>query len=67
VPPPACRACPVGVGAVGAVSIEWDLYRKCPACAAPLGQPCYSMTGNTVLWAEKPHGVRKLRKLRGGR
>lgn len=40
-------------------------YRKCPACAAEIGEPCLSMSGwnlgAVLVIADRPHGSRKLR------
>lgn len=40
---------------------DWDRYRACRVCGAALGEQCASMTGNTLVRAEKPHRGRKLR------
>lgn len=52
----------------GVVAVDWRRYKKCPVCAAPMGEPCFSLTGSTEEPAEKPHGGRSLRAsyARGG-
>lgn len=40
---------------------DWGLYRKCPACKRPIGQPCQAITGQPM---RAPHRERRLRKVR---
>jgi hypothetical protein len=42
-------------------AVDWSRYRKCPVGSAEVGKQCLSMTGNTVLFADRPHSTRKLR------
>jgi len=49
------------------VSVDWEMYQKCPVCAAGLGEPCAALlaviVGCTPLKTEatRPHSTRKLR------
>jgi len=47
------------------VSVDWEMYQKCPVCPAELGEPCQKLSGwhlaSVVVVAEQPHSTRKLR------
>ena len=48
------------------MSVDWEMYQKCPVCAAGLGEPCAALlvviVGCTSLKTEatQPHTGRKL-------
>jgi len=52
------------------VTVDWERYRKCPVCGAPLGTSCMSLTGTVIdgravyageVERDRPHSRRKLR------
>lgn len=53
--------------ATGQQPYEPSRYRKCPVCAAELGDPCLELSGLTerggpvIVEADRPHNGRKLR------
>lgn len=56
--------------ATGQQPYEPNDYRKCPACSAEIGEPCWVLTGavrvpsgviSASVAADRPHGSRKLR------
>lgn len=50
-------------------TVDWERYRKCPVCGAPLGEACASMvagyTTEVLTTRDRPHSTRKLRVGRG--
>lgn len=54
--------------AVPAVT-DWSMWRLCPVCRAPIGQPCLTRSGRVVggrvvgpsVRLDRPHAMRRLR------
>jgi hypothetical protein len=43
-------------------AVDWNRYRRCPVCFAPLAQPCVQLSGSTtVLRSDRAHSSRQLR------
>lgn len=54
------------------MTVDWRRYRRCPACHAPMGKACTSLTGAVVegvgyvpdavtIVRDEPHSTRQLR------